>query len=52
MYGGFSYSLSAESDCKHVLYTESLCRVCGGSGQIHEVTADEIKLIDTCTDYK
>ena len=52
MYGGFSYSLSAESDCKHVLYTESWCRVCGGSGQIHEVTADEIKLIDTCTDYK
>lgn len=44
MYGGFSYWLKGEgADAK--LITESWCRVVGGSGQRHEITAEGSCLI-------
>lgn len=46
MYGGFSYRFEGEGkDLK--LVTESWCRVAGGSGQRHEVTANGYKLVDS-----
>jgi hypothetical protein len=45
MYGGFSFWLENGRD--HVqLVTESWCRVVGGSGQRHIVTADGARLVD------
>jgi len=44
MYGGFSYRLE-NRDGKAVLITESWCRICGGSGQRHEVTAEGFTLV-------
>ena len=45
MYGGFSYWLEGEGqDTK--LVTESWCRVMGGSGQRHEITAEGSSLVD------
>ncbi|MEM9004486.1 MAG: ankyrin repeat domain-containing protein [Cyanobacteria bacterium P01_F01_bin.86] len=45
MYGGFSYWL-AEIGVDAKLVTESACRVVGGSGQRHEITRRNSKLID------
>lgn len=45
MYGGFSYWLDGEGkDVK--LISESWCRVVGGSGQRHEITSKEGKLVE------
>lgn len=45
MYGGFWYWLEGEgSDAK--LVAESWCRVIGGSGQRHEVTAEGSRLVE------
>lgn len=45
MYGGFSYWLKGEGeDIK--LITESWCRVWGGSGQRHEITATGSQLVE------
>ncbi len=44
MYGGFSYDLQC-CGVEAVLVTESWCRVAGGSGQRHEVTAAGSKLV-------
>ena len=45
MYGGFSYWL--DGDGKNTkLISESWCRVVGGSGQRHEITSKEGKLVD------
>ena len=44
MYGGFSYWLEGEGkDIK--LISESWCRVVGGSGERHEVTAEGSRLV-------
>jgi hypothetical protein len=45
MYGGFSYWLEGD-DAEAKLVSESWCRVVGGSGQRHEITSDETKLLD------
>ncbi|KAH0795360.1 ankyrin repeat domain-containing protein [Histomonas meleagridis] len=45
MYGGFSYKLIKTGD-HYMLDTSSWCRVVGGSGQRHIITADETKLVD------
>ncbi|MBV8488357.1 MAG: hypothetical protein JO161_08760 [Planctomycetaceae bacterium] len=45
MYGGFSYWLEGEGE-QAKLVTESWCRVVGGSGQRHEITAEGSKLVD------
>lgn len=45
MYGGFSYWFEGEGE-NAVLISESWCRVVGGSGQRHEITADGNKLVD------
>lgn len=45
MYGGFCYWLEGSGD-KTKLITESWCRVVGGSGQRHEVTAHGSRLVD------
>jgi hypothetical protein len=45
MYGGFSYRLEGEGE-RAKLVTESWCRVAGGSGQRHEITAEGSKLVD------
>jgi hypothetical protein len=45
MYGGFSYRLEGEG-AQAKLITESWCRVVGGSGQRHEITADGSRLIE------
>jgi len=39
MYGGFAYKLT-EKEGKPLLTTDSWCRICGGSGQTHEITVD------------
>jgi hypothetical protein len=44
MYGGFRYSLEQSGEAP-VLVTESWCRVVGGSGQRHKVTADGSRLV-------
>ena len=45
MYGGFSYWIDVEGeDAK--LVSKSWCRVVGGSGQRHEITSKEGKLVD------
>lgn len=44
MYGGFSYSLHEEGGMP-VLIVESWCRVVGGSGQRHRITADGCELV-------
>jgi hypothetical protein len=44
MYGGFSYTLEADgADARPV--AESWCRVVGGSGQCHLITADGFELV-------
>jgi hypothetical protein len=45
MYGGFSYWLEGEGE-QVKLITESWSRVVDGSGQRHEITARESKLVD------
>lgn len=45
MYGGFSYQLFDKNN-KPLLISESWCRIVGGSGQRHEITVDECKLVD------
>lgn len=45
MYGGFSYWLDGEGK-NAKLICESWCRVVGGSGQRHEITSKEGKLVD------
>lgn len=45
MYGGFNYWLDGEGE-NVKLISESWCRVVGGSGQRHEITSQECKLID------
>jgi hypothetical protein len=46
MYGGFLYSLGKE-DSEYMLVTISECRVCGGSWQRHEITAEGAVLKET-----
>ena len=41
MYGGFGYVLEGEA-----LTVSSFCRVAGGSGMTHRVTADGIELLE------
>ena len=45
MYGGFSYWLT-ETGNNAKLVSESWCRVVGGSGQCHQVTAAGSKLVE------
>lgn len=45
MYGGFSYWLEGDGE-QTKLITESWCRVVGGSGQRHEITAAGSRLVD------
>jgi hypothetical protein len=45
MYGGFSYRLEGEGESAKLI-AESWCRVVGGSGQRHEITAQGSTLID------
>ena len=45
MYGGFSYWLEGEGE-EARLICESWCRVVGGSGERHEVTAKGSRLVD------
>lgn len=45
MYGGFSYWLEGEGE-QAKLITESWCRVVGGSGQRHEITAAGSRLLE------
>jgi hypothetical protein len=45
MYGGFSYRLEGEGT-EARLIVESWCRVHGGSGQRHEVTAAGSRLVE------
>ena len=45
MYGGFSYWLDGEGPEIH-LVAESWCRVCGGSGQRHIITANGSQLVE------
>jgi hypothetical protein len=44
MYGGFLYTLEAEG-ANPRLVVESWCRVAGGSGQRHVITADGFELV-------
>ena len=44
MYGGFKYRLEGSGNNAR-LVTESFCRVSGGSGQRHEITADGSRLV-------
>ena len=45
MYGGFSYRLERDG-VEATLISESWCRVAGGSGQRHEITASGSRLVD------
>ena len=45
MYGGFSYRLEADG-LQPKLFSESWCRVAGGSGQRHEITPRGSKLVE------
>ena len=45
MYGGFNYWLDSEGN-EVKLISESWCRVVGGSGQRHEITSKESRLVD------
>lgn len=45
MYGGFHYWLKG-AKAAPILVSESWCRVVGGSGQRHEITADGSRLVD------
>lgn len=45
MYGGFNYWLGSEGN-EAKLISESWCRVVGGSGQRHEITSKESKLVN------
>lgn len=45
MYGGFKYWLEGEGE-QTKLITESWCRVAGGSGQRHEITAQGNVLVE------
>jgi hypothetical protein len=45
MYGGFSYELKILEN-EMVLITESWCRVVGGSGRRHQITAQGIELLE------
>jgi hypothetical protein len=40
MYGGFRYSLDGQE-----LAVDSWCRIAGGSGQTHHITADDVHLV-------
>ena len=44
MYGGFHYTLEADGPCAR-LVTESWCRVAGGSGQRHVITAAGFEMV-------
>jgi hypothetical protein len=50
MYGGFAYWLDDFSLSPRLL-AESWCRVVGGSGERHEITAGRTKLVDVGFDY-
>ena len=45
MAGGFHYWIEDRSDDKMTLVTESWCRVVGGSGERHEITATGLNLV-------
>ena len=45
LYGGFSYQLEADGEQSRLIL-ESWCRVCGGSGQRHVVSAAGSTLVD------
>ena len=45
MYGGFSYWLEGEGEQAKPI-SESWCRVVGGSGERHEITANGSRLVD------
>jgi len=45
MYGGFAYWFEGRGTALR-LVTESWCRVVGGSGQRHEITADGCRLVE------
>ena len=45
MYGGFSFALEAAGVSSHLI-SESWCRVCGGSGQRHLISAAGSTLVD------
>lgn len=45
MYGGFRFWLEGQGQLTK-LVSESWCRVMGGSGQRHEITSDEAKLVE------
>jgi hypothetical protein len=45
MYGGFRYWLEGEGETAKLI-TESWCRVVGGSGQRHEITAQGSRLVE------
>ena len=49
MYGGFCYWLIERNGCP-ILMTESWCRVCGGSGQMHIISTDGYVLVGRRTD--
>jgi hypothetical protein len=44
MYGGFRYRLE-RGGAEALLVTESFCRIAGGSGQRHEITAEGSRLV-------
>jgi hypothetical protein len=45
MYGGFAYWFEGRGAARR-LVTTSWCRVVGGSGQRHEITADGCRLVE------
>ena len=45
MYGGFDYRLEGEGEQARLI-VESWCRVVGGSGQRHEITAQGSRLVE------
>ena len=46
MYGGFSYRRVGEGESL-MLMVESWCRIVGGSGERHEVTAEGYRLVES-----
>ena len=45
MYGGFSITMDGEGE-EAILISSSWCRVSGGSGQRHEITANGSELVE------
>jgi hypothetical protein len=45
VYGGFNYRLE-RAGVEPLLLAESFCRVAGGSGQRHEITASGSRLVE------